>query len=83
MKRMTVIFEDESLYREIKMEAARRDKPLKVLVTEALRAWLEDQEDNEVLPAIETARTEWKEKGGVEAGEFFRQMKAEEKRRAV
>ncbi len=73
MKRMTVIFEDEALYTAVKVEAARRNRPLKDLVTEAVREWIESQEDAELRPAIEAARQEWKEKGGVEAGEFFRQ----------
>ena len=80
MKRMTVIFEDEALYTAVKVEAARRNRPLKDIVTEALREWLEAQEDAELLPAIEEAQAEWKEKGGTEAGEFFRQLRAEEKK---
>lgn len=75
MKRMTVLFEDETLYTAVKVEAARRNQPLKDLVTHALREWLEDQEDAELLPDIEAARTEWKEKGGTEADEFFRRLR--------
>lgn len=79
MKRMTVIFEDEALYTAVKVEATRRNKPLKELVPEILKEWLEEQEDIELLPAIEAARGEWREKGGIEAGEFFRQLRGEEK----
>lgn len=77
MKRMTVLFEDEALYTAVKVEAARRNRPLKHLVTEALREWLEAQEDAELLPAIRGARHEWRKRGGVEAGEFFKRIKAE------
>ncbi|MBI2303183.1 MAG: hypothetical protein HYU86_00350 [Chloroflexi bacterium] len=82
MKRMTVLFEDEALYTAVKVEAARRNCPLKDVVTEALREWLEAQEDAELLPAIEGARGEWQEKGGTEVGEFFKQLKAEETRKS-
>ncbi len=75
MKKMTVLFEDEELYTAIKIEAARRNRLLKDLVTQALREWLEAQEDAELTPIIEAARAEWKEHGGVEAGEFFRGLK--------
>ena len=80
MKRMTVIFEDEALYTAVKVEAARRNRPLKDIITEAVREWLEAQEDAELLSTIEQARIEWKEKGGAEGGEFFRQLRAEEKK---
>ena len=33
-------------------------------VADAVREWLESREDAELLPAVEAARTEWKEKGG-------------------
>ena len=77
MRRMTVLFEDDALYTAVKVEAARRNMALKDLVTSALREWLEGQEDAELLPMIEEARAEWKERGGVEAREFFSQLKAE------
>lgn len=77
MKRMTVLFDDEALYTAVKVEAARRNLPLKVLVTEALREWLETQEDGELLPVIEAARAGWREHGGIEAAEFFAQLKRE------
>lgn len=77
-----MIFEDEELYTAVKVEAARRNRPLKDLVTMALREWLEAREDEELLPEIEAAREEWKEKGGIEAGDFFRQVRSEGKRRS-
>lgn len=75
MRRMTVLLEDDELYTAIKVEAARRNRPLKDLVAEALREWLEAQEDTELRAAIDSARAEWREQGGVEASEFFMQLR--------
>ena len=71
-RRMTIIFDDDALHRALKVEAARQDRQLKDIVTEAVRDWLENQEDTDLLPIIEAARTEWQERGGIEAAEFFR-----------
>ncbi len=75
-KRMTVIFEDEGLYTALKVEAARKGRHAKDIVAEAITEWLEAREDEELRVGLEEARQEWKEKGGVEAGEFFRRLKA-------
>ena len=40
MKRVTILFDDELLYREVKMEAAREGRPVKDVVAEALTEWL-------------------------------------------
>lgn len=77
-RRMTLVFDDEDLYATLKVEAARRHRPAKDLVAEALREWLEAQEDAELLADILAARAEWEEKGGVEAREFFRRLEEEE-----
>ena len=63
-KRMTVIFHDEELYTALKVEAARRHRPASELVAEAVREWLERQEDAEWVPLIEEARAEWEAQGG-------------------
>ncbi len=63
-RKMTVVFHDEDLYTYLKVEAARRHMAASEIVTDAVRQWLENREDAELLPVIETARTEWKEKGG-------------------
>ena len=77
MKKMTVVFDDDALYTTVKVEAARRNQPVKELVSQALREWLEAQEDAELLSEIETDRAEWQEKGGVEVSEFFTRLKAQ------
>lgn len=80
---MTVVFDDDALYTAVKLEAARRNRPLKDLVTDALREWLDEQEDAEWLPAIEAARAEWRERGGVEARELFQRLTDEESQRRL
>ena len=63
-RKMTVVFHDEDLYTELKVEAARRHTAASEIISDAVREWLESREDAELLPVIEAARTEWKEKGG-------------------
>jgi Arc/MetJ-type ribon-helix-helix transcriptional regulator len=63
-RRMTVVFHDEDLYTNLKVEAARRHKPASDIIAEAVREWLESREDAELLPVVEAARAEWQEKGG-------------------
>ncbi len=63
-RRMTVVFHDEELYTQLKIEAARRHKAASEIVADAVREWLENREDAELFPVIEAARSEWKEKGG-------------------
>ena len=75
-KRMTVIFEDEELYTSLKVEAARKGLHAKDIVAEAVREWLESKEDEELRANLDEARNEWKRQGGVEAGQFFRDVNA-------
>ena len=75
-KRMTVIFEDEALYIALKVEAARKGRHAKDIVAEAVREWLEAREDEELKAGLEEARREWERDGGVEAGDFFRDLRA-------
>ena len=63
-RKMTVVFHNEELYTYLKVEAARRHMPASEIIAEAVSEWLESREDAELLPVIEAARTEWKEKGG-------------------
>jgi hypothetical protein len=61
---MTVVFHDEDLYRHLKVEAAKQHMPASEIIANAVREWLESYEDAELLPVIETVRSEWEEKGG-------------------
>jgi len=40
MRRVTVLFDDEQIYREVKAEAAKEGRPVKDVVAEALKDWL-------------------------------------------
>ena len=40
MKRVTVLFDDERLYQDLKAEAAKEGRPVKAVVAEALGSWL-------------------------------------------
>ena len=40
MKRITILFDDEELYRQLKAEAAKEGRPVKDVVAEALSDWL-------------------------------------------
>ncbi len=63
-RKMTVVFHDEDLYTELKVEAVRRHIAASDIVAEAVRELLENREDAELLPVIAAARTEWKVKSG-------------------
>ena len=75
MARNTVRLEDELLSAAIREEAARRRTTPAELLRQAVREWLESQEDAEIRPVLDAARREWKEQGGQEAAEFFRQVR--------
>ena len=70
-KRMTVVFEDDDLYMALKVEAVRKGLHAKDIVAEAVREWLESEEDRELRKELAEARAEWERDGGVEANEFF------------
>ncbi|KPJ62611.1 hypothetical protein AMJ44_15440 [candidate division WOR-1 bacterium DG_54_3] len=63
-RKVTLVFHDEDLYTQLKIEAIRRRTTASAIVADAVREWLESREDAELLPVIDSARTEWKEKGG-------------------
>jgi hypothetical protein len=73
-RKMTVVFHDEDLYTYLKVEAARRHTAASEIIADAVREWLESREDAELLPSIEAARTEWKEKGGRPWSEVEREL---------
>ena len=81
-RKMTVVFHDEELYTYLKVEAGRRHKPASDIVAEAVQEWLDSREDAELLPAIESARTEWREKGGRPWGEVAKEVERAVRSRA-
>jgi hypothetical protein len=68
---------DPAIYRAIKVEAARADRSVKDIVDEALRGWIQAQEDEEDLVAAEAAMAEYEQSGGTDAHEVFSRMAAE------
>ncbi len=73
-RKMTVVFHNEDLYTYLKVEAARRHMPASEIIADAVSEWLESREDAELLPVIDSARTEWKEKGGRPWSEAEREL---------
>jgi hypothetical protein len=63
-RKMTLVFHDEDLYMQLKIAAVKRRTTASDIVADAVREWLESREDAELVPVIEAARSEWKEKGG-------------------
>jgi hypothetical protein len=80
-RKMTLVFHDEDLYTQLKIEAVRRRTTASYIVADAVREWLESREDAELLPVIESAHTEWKEKGGRSWSEAEREMEESINRR--
>ena len=69
MKTMSV---DDSQYLALQEAALRSDRSIQELISEAIELWLVETEmDDADHSAIEDARTEAAEQGGVEFEEFF------------
>jgi hypothetical protein len=76
----TVTLDDEKLYRAVEAEAAKSGRGVEDVVGEALKQWLADVEMDELEQTqIEAARLEWQRKDDVEAHEFFRTLREEER----
>jgi hypothetical protein len=80
-RKMTVVFHDEDLYMQLKIEAIKRRSAASVIVSEAVREWLENREDAELLPAINAAKMEWQKKGGRPWSKAEQGLKREKKRK--
>jgi hypothetical protein len=70
---------DASLYRAIRVEAARSDRTVREVVEEALAAWLERAEEVEDVASAAEALAEYERDGGVAAEDWFRTQAAEVK----
>jgi plasmid stability protein len=78
---MKVTFDlDPDLYRTLKVEAARSDRSVRDVVTEALAAWIERLEDTEDRASAADALEEYRRDGGAAAGDFFEHLAAEARR---
>ena len=74
VKKMTVVFHDEELYTNLKIEAVRRNRPASEIISEAVREWLEAKEDEELIPMAESAIADWEEHGGFKLEEVDREI---------
>jgi hypothetical protein len=63
-RRMTVVFHNEELYTDLKVEAARRHMAASDIIAEAVQEWLDAKESEELLPLHLEAIAEYEEKGG-------------------
>jgi predicted DNA-binding protein len=68
---------DPDLYRSLKVESARADRSVRDVVTEAIGAWLERQEDDEDRASAAEAIEEYRRDGGTAAAAFFEHLAAE------
>jgi hypothetical protein len=75
-RRMTVVFHDEGLYTDLKVQAVKRHTTASDIVAEALAGWLEIQEDLEMAPRIDKAMAEYRAKGGAPASRVMRTLNA-------
>ncbi len=73
-RKMTVVFHNEDLYTRLKIEAVKRRIAASDIVASAVLEWLETREDAELLPVIEAASKEWKDKGGRPWSEVEREL---------
>ena len=70
---------DTTLYRAVKVEAARTDRSVRDIVDEALEAWLDAAEAQEDRASAEAALLEYRRDGGEAAESFFGSLAAETK----
>lgn len=75
--KVTVAFSDPELYRAVRVRAAQNDRQIRDIIEEALRDWLEQQEDAEDAAASREALAEYEQAGGVDADAYFQRMVAE------
>ncbi len=58
-RKMTVVFHNEELYTDLKVEAARRHMAASDIIAEAVQNWLDEEESKELKPILEQARSEY------------------------
>ena len=76
-RKMTVVFHNEELYTDLKVEAARRHMAASEIVAEAVQEWLDAKEDEELLPLLEESIKEYEQKGGRPWSEIEKEWEAE------
>lgn len=73
-KRLNVVFDDDSLYRALKVEAARRGVPARWIVCQALEMWLEARENDEDIAESIEAYADYRAHGGLTAQEVHAEV---------
>ncbi len=75
---MKVTFDlDPDLYRSLKVEAARADRSVRDVVSDAIAAWLDRQEEDEDRASAAEALEEYRRDGGTAVAAFFDRLAAE------
>ena len=80
-RKMTVVFHNEELYTDLKVEAARRHMAASEIVAEAVQEWLDEKESEELLPLIKASIAEYEEKGGRDWSEIEKEWEKELEKR--
>lgn len=75
--KVTIALRDEALYRAVRIRAVESGRQIRDVIEEALREWLERQEDAEDRDLAREALAEYDAGGGEDADAFFRRMVAE------
>lgn len=75
--KVTIAFQDEEIYRRVKLHAAASGRQVREIVEEALTAWLDAQEDADDLKASADALEEYATAGGMDADAFFARLVAD------
>ena len=68
---------DPSLYRSLKVEAARADRSVRDVVADAIAAWLDSQEEAEDRASAADALAEYQRDGGTSAAAYFEHLAAD------
>lgn len=75
--KVTIAMRDDALYRAARIRAVETGRQIRDVVEEALREWLERQEDAEDLDLARESLAEYDAAGGEDADRFFGRMVAE------
>ena len=79
MREVTLILDDDALYKAIEAEAKSTGHTVQEIVVQALQQWRADSEsDIDECAELAEARREWEETGGMEAHAFFDSLREEE-----
>ena len=81
VKKMTVVFHDEELYTDLKIEAVKRNRSASGIIAEAVQEWLDVKEDEALIPVIDARLTEYEEKGGQPWDEVRKELEEARARR--